>query len=220
MTTTKVPQRLGSAASMVLVVCAVVLTGLAIRRELFRWDEGQDSRHVSDWKAYAAEGQRSGAKDGTVTVVVFSDFQCPACRLLAEHLARIGDRNPGLVTTVFRHFPIASIHPHAKTAAQASECAGRQQRFGSFHDALFRGQDSIGVRTWIDYASEAGVPDREAFGRCMAEAAPAVLQVDAEAAKRLGVVMTPTLLINGRFLEGTPQHLEELERMVLDAADD
>ncbi|HEV3051836.1 MAG TPA: thioredoxin domain-containing protein, partial [Longimicrobium sp.] len=160
-------------------------------------------------------GQRSGG-EAPVTVVVFSDFQCPACRVLAQSLDVIRERHPGTVAVVYRHFPLPA-HPFAPAAAQASECAARQGRFQAYHDELFRRQEAIGDTSWTAFARLAAVPDLRAFEACAADTAPVpAVQRDIEAARRLGVAVTPTLLINGRRFDGTPG-VESLERHILNA---
>jgi len=146
--------------------------------------------------------------------VVFSDFQCPACRLLADELDSIRAKRPDDVAVVYRHFPLTPVHPHAEAAAKASECAGGQGRFEAFHDALFREQALVGETEWRHFATAAAVPDLAAFDRCVAGTAPdAAVARDFQAGRDLGVTGTPTLLINERRVQGTPP-LPELERYV------
>ena len=213
---TSLSGRLSAAGSAVVVLCAVVLTGLVVRRELFPASPASSIREqvVADWRRYAAEGRRTGPAGAPVTVVVFSDFQCPACRMLAESLDSVQARHPGQVAVVYRHFPLTSVHPHAAAAARASECAGDQGRFDAFHHALFREQALLGIEPWRRFAAGAGVPDLDAFDRCVAGSAPdaAVLR-DGEAGRRLGVTGTPTLLINDHRFQGAPP-LAELERQI------
>jgi protein-disulfide isomerase len=207
-------ERLSSLASVVVVCCAVVLTALVVRRELFQPASRTHDRAVADWRRYAAQGRRTGSADAAVTVVVFSDFQCPACRQLADQLDSIRARHPGQVAVVYRHFAITPVHPFAQAAARASECAGLQARFDAFHDALFREQALLGTVPWRHFATEAAVPDLAAFDRCVAGTAPdAAVARDFQAGRELGVSGTPTLLINERRIEGTPP-LPELEAYV------
>lgn len=105
---------------------------------------------------------------------------------------------------VYRHSPLAS-HPFAVAAARASECAGRQDRFEAYHDALFVEQESIGLASWTRFATEAALPDIPAFERCLADAGPSDnLGRDTLDARRLRVDGTPTFLVNGLRFDGTP----------------
>lgn len=203
----KSAQLLQNAATGVLVVCAVVVTGLLVRRELASGPAGGGQnlgQLVPEWREFARGPHRGGPADAPVVIVEFSDFQCPFCRTLASQLDSIRAENPRSVAVVYRHHPLPS-HPHARTAALASECAASQGRFWAMHDALFAGQDSIGVRGWTQYASAAGVPDSLAFHRCMeGNEGEAAIREDLAASTRLNVDGTPTILINQFRVNGTP----------------
>lgn len=206
---------LANASTALLVLCAVVITGLAVRRELGGAAPApaaaytEQVRPVRDWRGYAA-GARIGPADAPVTIVEFSDFQCPYCRAMADRVRALRRANPGRVALVYRHFPL-SYHPHARPAAHASICADRQGRFEAFHDALFARQDSLGDTEWRRLAAATGVADRAAFERCM-ESGAALEQVerDVAAGKRLGISGTPAFLVNGALITGgAPGLLEE-----------
>jgi predicted DsbA family dithiol-disulfide isomerase len=203
-------QWISTLTNVVLVLCAVVVTGLVVRREFFRSPGAAASAApepvtvVDDWRGYAAEGHRWGPDAAPVSLVVFSDYQCPACRRLAEDLKAIRADFPEQVAVVIRHIPIAS-HPFALPAARASECAARQERFIAFHHALFAGQALIGVDPWTRFAQDARLPDLPAFDACMAETGPvAAVERDRAAGRRLEVDRTPTLLINEHRYAGAP----------------
>jgi len=206
--------------SLVVITCAVVITALVVRRELFPANAarpGAPGPVVADWRRFAEGGHRTGAADAPVTLVVFSDFECPACRALEERLRTLRERRPGRFATVFRHYPL-TFHEHALAAARASECAARQGRFAQYHDALFASQETLGYTSWRAFARSAGVADSAAFDQCFAEpgAVPGLVR-DTLDAHRLGVTATPTLLVNGRRLNGTPP-LEVLEKAIDEAA--
>lgn len=207
-------------ATGVLTLCAVVVTGLVIRKELFQPADAatppQPTR-VANWRVYKQGGHRSGPEHAPVTMVVFSDFQCPACRLLATHAKALQKEFPQQLAIIHRHSPLSN-HPFAVDAARASECAGEQGRFTAFHDALFVEQSAIGLAPWTRFAVDAGVPDIPAFERCTASAAPSpTLHGDTLAARELNVSGTPTLLINGLRFTGTPP-LDTLRAWVVRAA--
>jgi protein-disulfide isomerase len=200
--------RLFSAAVQgILAVCAVVVTALVVRRELFLPPVPSapttEARHVDDWKRYGASGNRLDPDGAAATIVVFSDYQCPACRALASQLQTIRAEFPGRVAVVMRNAPL-QIHPFAIPAARAGECAARQGRFAAFHDALFASQGDIGVVPWPEFAQRARVGDVEAFERCRTGSAPeAALRRDQADARSLGVTATPTYLINDLEFVGT-----------------
>jgi protein-disulfide isomerase len=219
-------QWLSTAANAVLVICAVVVTALVVRREFFPASAAASADRpgamtlVADWRSYGAEGHRWGPGAAPVSVVVFSDYQCPACRRLAEDLKAIRAEFPEQVAVVNRHFPL-STHPFALPAARASECAARQGRFEAMHHALFAAQPTIGVEPWSGFARDARVPDLPAFEACMAETGPLpAVARDTASARGLKVVATPTFLINGERYVGSPPlpKLRELVKRAIDAA--
>lgn len=189
-----------SAATAILVVCAIAVTVITVRRE-FRGNErgagGPQFEAQADWNQYAAVGQRMGPANARVVLVEFSDFQCPVCATFADRLHQSMKRFPNDFAVVLRHFPL-SIHPQAVPAAIASECAAKQGAFEAMYFALFANRDSLGKTPWRRYAADAHVPDLAAFDRCLSDSTTNIaVQRDADAAKRLPAHGTPTLLING-----------------------
>lgn len=208
---TRESDRLVNFAALVLTACAIITTGLVVRRELFHQQPERSVPHqVSGWQELGLAGHRMGPAGAPVVIVVFEDFQCPFCALLNVRLAALRTRYPNEVAVVYRHFPLA-IHPYAIAAARASECAARQGRFEEFDDALFSAQDLIGSVPWKYFATRSGVTDTSAFAAC-ANDTTAVLALgrDTTVGKLLGVHATPTMLINGTEIQGTPP-LDTLE---------
>ncbi len=114
----------------------------------------------------------------------------------------------------FRHFPLGRIHPHATAAALAAECAGEQDAFLAFSDALFQWQDSIGVIPWSDFAEIAEVPDPQRLDECAASGRHrTAVEADRDLALTLGLRGTPSVLVNQRLLPGTPS-ADLLEREI------
>jgi protein-disulfide isomerase len=193
-------ETLANTATGVLVLCALTVTALVVRRDLFSPAAGEARAaspvRVSNWRDYGSGGHVAGPANAPVSVVVFSDFQCPACRMLADSLAELRRRHPAEVRVVYRHFPLPG-HPFAADAARASECAAAQGRFQPFHDALFARQEEIGATSWAVFAGRAGLADVPRFEACTREngGAAAVMR-DQAMARRLGVDRTPTLLVN------------------------
>jgi protein-disulfide isomerase len=182
-----------------------------IRREAFAAHQvNATPRTVTLWRDFSQSGHWMGPERAPVTVVVFSDFQCPYCALLMHRLGVLRAKYPQDVAVVYRHFPLA-VHQYSMAAARASECAASQGRFEAFHNALFASQEAIGRVPWTHFALTAGVRDTTAFSRCtVSDSALLVVARDSAAAKRLGVEGTPVLLINQTRLEGA-QPLDTLE---------
>jgi protein-disulfide isomerase len=205
-----------------LVTCALIVTAAVVKREFLpsaAAAPGSDlrPRKLENAATLAATGQVMGRPDAPVKIVEFSDFQCPYCARAQEVIERVRRRHPERVAVVFRHFPLDAIHPHARTAAMASECAAEQGRFHAYHDALFSRQDSIGARTWEAFATDAGLRDLPAFRQCVdSRRHAAAVERDAKIAAELGLEVTPSLIVNGELRVGLPTE-DELERWVLAA---
>ncbi len=152
-----------------------------------------------------------GPTAAPVTIIEFSDFECPACAMAFHDLHDLAGANPELVRLVFHHFPLdsecnpsvsARMHRNACLAAIASECAGRAGKFWEYHDLLFGAQDKLGRDDLIAKASGLGIP-RETFVACLDDPATrARIVSDTAAGAKLGITSTPTLVINGRKVEG------------------
>ena len=145
-----------------------------------------------------------GAKNALVTIVQFSDYQCPFCSRVEPTLARILTEYQGQVRVAWRDLPL-KFHSHAKSAAIAARAAGRQGKFWQMHDRLVAGQeeqDGLSPASQMKYAEELGL-DMEVF-KADVEGEELVREVeeDAAMAARLGVEGTPGFFINGKFLSG------------------
>jgi protein-disulfide isomerase len=155
-----------------------------------------------------------GDAKATVTLVEYSDFECPVCRGLHDVLRGILPNYPQ-VRVVFKDFPLETLHPWARTAALAGRCAYQQDpaAFWKMYDAIYGNQELISAaNAWTkmaDFATQAGL-NADGFKSCMAspEAAAAV---DASHANgvQLEVTSTPTVFVNGRRLVGADGHALE-----------
>jgi protein-disulfide isomerase len=153
-----------------------------------------------------------GPPQAPVTIVVFSDFQCPFCRGTAEVLREVQRLESTRVRLVFRHFPLP-MHDRAGRAAEAAECAAQAGRFWPVHDALFANPEKLSDAELASAAAGAGV-DPDAFARCLAGgAARAAIDADKRAALEAGVEGTPAIFINGRRVTG-PRTVAALRRLI------
>ncbi len=161
----------------------------------------------------AATGPSRGPEGAPVTVVEFSDFQCPYCVRAEPVIDEVLRRYPDQVRLVYRHLPLDSIHPQARPAAEASICAAEQDRFWEFHAALFANQRALTEEDLVKYATELGL-DLDAFAACRAR--PDVkrqVQADVEAAQAAGVTGTPAFFVNGVLLTGA-KPVEDFVRVI------
>lgn len=189
----------GNTLAVVSVICAVATSGVLIRREFFPTRRGETPPPVRiiNHERYEV-GQVLGSQKAAIRLVVFSDFQCPFCKIFAEQTwSAVRRRFPNDVAMIFRHFPL-SIHKNAMTAARAAECAGEQGRFEAFHDRLFKQQDSLGIKSYAQFALDSGVPDTASFRICNSSRKQvAAIQGDIAAARELDSRGTPTVMVNG-----------------------
>ena len=200
----------------VLCACAVALTAFTIREYFFAPPVAlTHAVSVPTWRKFAMVGERLGPRDAPVIIVEFSDFQCPVCRRLHSILVDLQSTHKA-VAVIYRHYPLEG-HPYARDAARASVCAASQNRFQAFHDTLFAQPLSLGKTPWTVLASEAGVSDTAEFSRCMRSTMPdAIVDRDIKAGNDLGVIGTPTLLVNSWMYEGIPPDLPAVVSAALD----
>lgn len=167
-------------------------------------------------------GRVMGSPDAPITMVEYSDFQCPYCADYSlETLPLVVEAyiETGLVRYVFKDLPLA-FHQHAQKAAEASRCAGAQDSFWPIHHLLFEHQEewsamdeARALAAFVAYAGELGL-DVRSFEACLAsgEFAEAVVR-DQWEAERLGVQLVPAFLINGRRTAGAYPYAE-FERLI------
>ncbi len=161
------------------------------------------------------EGHASlGPADAPVTVVVFSDFECPYCRRFNGALDRVREEFPDRMRLVFRHYPLRSIHPLAQKAGEAAACAADQGKFWEFHDALWADSD-LTREVLEEHARLVGLDTGE-FTECLNSGRNYDrVQNDLEAAMDLGQSGTPAVFVNGRKVGGAigyAQFRAEIER--------
>jgi protein-disulfide isomerase len=139
-----------------------------------------------------------GPEDALVTIVEFSDFECPFCKRHFEiTYPRIIEEYEGQIRYVFKDLPISSIHPNAIPAAIAAQCAFEQNAFWPFHDLLFGGSLDLSRSSYEAYALQLGL-DIDEFLLCLVEDRYLnVVQADLDYARQIGVNSTPTLFVNG-----------------------
>jgi protein-disulfide isomerase len=150
----------------------------------------------------AATGSARGPATAPVTIVEFSDFQCPYCKRVLPTLDQIAEKYGDKVRVVYRQFPLVSIHPNAQKAAEASLCAADQGKFWEMHDLLFNEQQKLNPPDLKEKATRLGL-DAASFGECLdSERHAETVAADLKDGAAAGVSGTPAFFINGRFLSG------------------
>jgi protein-disulfide isomerase len=210
-------------ATVLVALCTFVITGLTVYRQVSP-QQARDSRaslppsRVEDWESLVSTGHRIGPEKAAITVLVFADFECPACAAFATNVyPEFRDRYPGQTALVYRHWPLRQ-HRFAYPAARASECAAEQGHFAPFHDLVYVQQGELGLKSFHDFAVEASVPDISAFDACYArrETVPSI-ERDIRTVRQIGGTGTPTVIVNGwLFRDGVRlQRLDSIARHAL-----
>jgi protein-disulfide isomerase len=211
--------------TVILTVAAVAIAGALVNRELRGGaSTGEEIKArltpVEGRERVKSEGVLLGAPDAPVQLVEFSDLECPFCRKFHSAFRSAQSRFGDSVSLLYVHYPL-SMHRFARPAARASECAREQGRFGEMIDAIFAGQDSLGLKTWNQFAEDATVGDPGRFEECLEHSrSDAMVARGMTAGGSFGVQYTPTILING-WIHAVPPTEPELMatiRGILDGA--
>jgi protein-disulfide isomerase/rhodanese-related sulfurtransferase/uncharacterized membrane protein len=148
------------------------------------------------------DSHATGNLQSPVTVVEFADFQCTPCGLAEPTVRKIRAQYGDRIRFVFRHFPMARIHPQAHQAAEASECAAGQGKFWEAAEKFYQQQTDLSQPALERYASELGL-DTNRFNRCLeSKSMAARVGRDLDDARALGLRATPTFFIGHRIIEG------------------
>jgi protein-disulfide isomerase len=171
-----------------------------------------------------ATPKRIGEDNAPVRIVVFSDFQCPACAQFAAFaIPYIKEQHvePGTVRYVHYDFPLVNIHPQAFLAARAGRCAHEQGRFWEYHDLLYAEQQSWSRQEeaparFVELAQQLGL-ERATFESCLnSDRYAAEVTTNMRLGQSLGVPGTPTLYVNGKRAE--IRSLQALDRLIAEEA--
>ncbi|MEM7355320.1 MAG: thioredoxin domain-containing protein [Acidobacteriota bacterium] len=150
----------------------------------------------------AADGPKKGPDSAPVTIVEFSDFECPFCGRVNPALAKVHETYGDKVQIVFRQFPL-DIHRNARKAGEASLCADEQGLFWEMHDAMFGDQKNLTVDGLKSIAGGIADLESQTFNECLDSGRhAATVEKDLAEGSKAGVASTPTFFINGRHLSG------------------
>ncbi|MGY1729916.1 Na+/H+ antiporter NhaA [Geodermatophilus sp. SYSU D01045] len=159
-----------------------------------------------------------GPADAPLTLVEYGDFECPFCGRATGAVEEVRERFGDRLRYVFRHLPLADVHPHARLAAEAAEAAAEQGRFWAMHDRLFAAQDRLTPADLLEHAAALGL-DVQRFARDLGAARFARrVQEDVDSAEASGVAGTPTFFVHGRRHTG-PHDADSLAAALLAGAD-
>jgi protein-disulfide isomerase len=158
------------------------------------------------------KGPARGPETAAVTIVEFSDFQCPFCGREFPVVEKVMKDYEGKVRLVFRNFPL-DFHPFAAKAAEAGACAADQGKFWPMHDKMFTNQEKLAVEDLKGYAKGLGI-DSAKFDKCLdgGEKKDSVVE-DQKAGSAAGVNGTPAFFVNGIFINGA-QPYEQFKQAI------
>lgn len=182
---------LGFIGGLVVVVALMVFLG--------RPDNSSET--VAGVNEVTARDHVQGNPNAAVTLVEYSDFQCPACAAYEPTLRRIVAEHKDALRFVYRHFPLMG-HQHADLAARASEAAAQQGKFWEMHGLLFENQSSWSVQknpkdTFIGYARQLGLDEKKFADMLTADVVEDKVAADLMSGNRARVDATPTFFLNG-----------------------
>lgn len=164
-----------------------------------------------------------GPDSAPVTIVEFSDFQCPACKASEPFVKAVLTQYPDSVRLVFRHYPLDQIHQYARTAATAAEVANEAGKFQEFAELLFARQDAwsnldsfdLVKSTLTEYATELGIDTDGFIERMDSEDIMVAVQKDVNLGSSLNITGTPTFFVNGT--QTTAPELLDVVKQVLES---
>lgn len=159
-----------------------------------------------------------GNPNAPITIVKYSDFQCPACEVQYQSIKEIWAPVKSSVRFVYRHFPLTNIHPHAMTAAYYSEAAAMQGKFWEMHDLMFENQRRWSavkeIKPVFDgYVKQLGL-DADKFAKDLeSDAVKEKVASDSRSAKKAQAASTPSLYLNGELLRDV-REAEKLKAVI------
>lgn len=196
------------AAAVGLAASVTALSGVASEFDFFAARENPSAKEdeLASVPLGFKEGRPTrGNPNARITVVEFSDFQCPFCLESFKILQEVFLKFPDALYFQYRHFPLSAngSHPLAKEAAEASLCANAQGKFWEYHDLIFQNQQRLMIESFNQFAKALGL-DEQAFAVCLeTQKFRDIVKQDFEDGRDLGVDATPTFFINGVKIEGT-----------------
>ncbi len=163
-----------------------------------------------------------GGKDALVTLVEYSDFQCPTCAFYFSMTRSLLETYGTSLKVVYRHYPITQLHANAQLAAQAAEAAGMQGKFFVMHDLLFGNQQSWEgeadpTNTFIGYATSMGLNIEQFTTDLTSKTVMNAIADDVKSGNASGVGGTPTFFLNGEQIVQNPRTVEAFKALI-DAA--
>lgn len=159
-----------------------------------------------------------GEKSAQITLIEYSDFQCPVCAIANAHIQQALNDYSGKIIFVYRFFPLTQIHKNSFISAQATYAAHLQGKFLEMENLLFENQQTWGEadnvkEIFLSYAQEIGLNTEQFIKDLEAEKTKAFINKQAEEGINLGINSTPTIFLNGRKITN-PRTYEEFKQLI------
>ncbi|MBW7944765.1 thioredoxin domain-containing protein [Patescibacteria group bacterium] len=190
----------------------ILVVGLA-----FFFSRPEPAKVVDTGLVIGVDRPAKGPENAKVTVVEFSDFQCPSCRAAQPLVEQIIAKYPNDVRFIYRHYPLPTIHKNAEYAAQAAEAARSFDKFWELHDLLFAEQPTWSeldgderTAKFDEYLQKLGIDKSQFVLRMESKEVKDAMTTDVADGTRAGVNGTPTFFVNGQ-LTSAPQLLQTVE---------
>ncbi len=207
--------RTGGVVALISLFVMIVLRNSSDQMKITRSHMNDMYNSVMSSRDYAVDVRPGdivmGPENAPVTIVEFSDFQCPFCRLGAIMMNNVMNRFPDKVRVVFKNFPLdpacnpevkRSVHPLACEAAKVAHCAHRQGKFKPVYEKIFENQKELNRESLRRFAEEEGISEQELSACIDSPETQEAIGRDIREGVQLGVQSTPTFYINGKKMEG------------------
>jgi protein-disulfide isomerase len=169
--------------------------------QVIQYLQEQDAKKITRYRVEVGDSPTKGPANAKVTIVEYTDFQCPFCAKVQPTLTKILEKYPQDVRKVFKQHPL-SFHKDAPLAAEASLAAGGQGKFWEMKEVLFNNQKQLKEENLIKYAQELGLDLEQFKSDLSTHKYKAQVDRETEEAVKLGATGTPAFFVNGRYLSG------------------
>lgn len=199
-------------ASAIILIAGIVLISSKEQNSQEQTEQALEQTSLAD------SDQTKGNKDAPVTLIEYSDFQCPACAAYHSVLKQLNEEFGQDLLIIYRHYPLRQAHKHAELAARAAEAAGKQGKFWEMHDKLFENQsdwseERKAEEIFIEYAQSLDLNLDQFKSNLDSSEIKDKVTRDYQSGLRLGVSSTPSFFLNKLKLRN-PQNYEEFKGLV------
>lgn len=204
-----------------ILFLSALLAGILIGqfRDLLRNKTVEKPKQIKNWTDLTiGRSPSSGRSPAKVSIIEFSDYQCPYCAILEPRLQKLLKDHVDQVAFYRYDLPNQKIHPYARAASIAARCSELQGNTEDYQKLLFQRQFSFDKLDFVVLAKEAGISDLRVFTDCLSSSRThQLIDRDIAVARNLSIDSTPTLVLNGLIVQGAVS-LDELERIYRKAA--